>query len=987
MGSSVTRIAVMVSLCLTIILSSCVTSPATPSGRPSGPLHPDYTYWPHEVSDLKPDPGIKFGVLSNGMRYAIMRNVQPAGAVSMKLRFASGSLQEKDDQRGLAHFLEHMAFNGSKNVPEGEFIKLLQRKGLAFGAHTNAYTSTAETVYMLELPKNTADLIDTGLMLFREVGSNLLLDQKAIDREKGVVLAEQRSRNTPEYRAFVGRWNTWYEGQRYAERMPIGLAETIRAATREQIAEYYGRNYRPERTLLVIVGDIEPQAIEKLIQAKFGDWKGEGADTRDPDIGPPKARGLVARSHVEPNLPEATSATWFTPASFDADTLANRLRDSRWWMASAIINRRLGRLARGENPPFVGASFDRSEVRGVSNSVALTIETKTGEWKRGLAAVEQEYRRAIEHGFTQREIDRELKDWRASHEDNAGSASTRRSGSLASTLVSTFASRSVFTHPKDELAIFERFAPTLTPETVLAGLKAVSGGNGPVVFVSSSKQIEGGDTALALAFEDSRKTPVSLSASQQAKEFPYTQFGEAGKVAERKVLEDLDVSLIRFENGVRLNFKRTDFEKETVNVTVRYAGGLVVVPPEKVGMYWVLPFAFTEGGLKKLTAEELDDSLAGRIVYAPFDLDETAFESSAQTNQRDFQLQMQLMAAYATDPAYRGLGLQRVLAAAESDIKQYSSSPGRVISREVSALVRSGDKRWQFPTLKQLQSITMQDIEKVVSPSLNRGPIEITVVGDLQEEEVVKAIAATFGALPKRLEVLPEPASARNIRFPKEAVKLRLEHEGGADQASAYVAWAGPDFNSNPKRARAVGLLREMLKVRLTEEFREVQGATYSPSASSHASTNFPGFGYMTASAETKPDLVEGFFKTLDAVIAELATGDFTDDLIERARTPIVKSIEKGRLGNGFWVGSLSDVQTDPRGIDAIRTQLSELQAITKAELVEVATQILLGKPRLELRIIPGKKKSVARDQSGTTTGRGSQKAQQRAARVLEVAN
>jgi hypothetical protein len=169
-------------------LLSCVSAPAG-SGTAAAPvLQADYAYWPHEVSDIKPDPGIVYGELPNGMRYAIMRNVQPAGAVSLRFRIASGALQETEQQRGLAHFLEHMAFNGSKNVPEGEFVKLLQRKGLAFGAHTNASTSTTDTTYLLELPKNDADLIDTSLMLFREIAGNLLLDQKAIDREKGVVL-------------------------------------------------------------------------------------------------------------------------------------------------------------------------------------------------------------------------------------------------------------------------------------------------------------------------------------------------------------------------------------------------------------------------------------------------------------------------------------------------------------------------------------------------------------------------------------------------------------------------------------------------------------------------------------------------------------------------------------------------------------------------------------------------------------------------------
>lgn len=959
MGSRFRFVGVLAFVLVAAFLSSCVTSPTSGQSAAHKPLQPEYTFWPQDVSDLKPDPGVKYGMLPNGMHYAIMRNVQPAGAVSLKLRFASGALQETEQQRGMAHFLEHMAFNGSKNVPEGEFVKLLQRKGLAFGAHTNAYTSTDETVYMLELPKNTADLIDTGLMLFREVGGNLLLDQKAIDREKGVVLSEQRSKNTPEYRAFEARWKVWYEGQLQASRLPIGTKESIESASREQVAEYYYRNYRPERALLVVAGDVDTASIEKLIAAKFGDWKGVGPDVPDPDLGLPTKRALTVKSLVEPNLPEQVSMTWFQPSGLEADTLAARISHSRWWMATAILNRRLGRLARGENPAFVSASIGYSETRGVSNAFDLSVDCKPGTWKRAMTAIEQELRRAAEHGFTQAEIARELKEWKASLEDDAGSASTRQTSALASGIVSQFSSRDVFTHPADDLAVFEKYAPTLNPQSVQAGLREIMVGSGPVIFVSSGQAIEGGDAAIAAAYEQSRKTPVEAAADVVAKEFPYTTFGTPGTVTSKSTVDDLGINLYQFANGVRVNFKRTDFEKDTVNVTVRFGGGFLSLPRDKPGVNWLLPFSFTEGGLKKLTTEEMEQALAGKIVSADLSMDEDAFEFGGRTNQRDFLLQMQLLAAFASDPAYRSLGLERLLASAESDLKQFSSSPGRVLSRETAALLRSGDKRWAFPTLQQLQAIKMKDIEATIGPSLAGAPIEISIVGDIGEQDVEKAVARTFGAFAKRSTTFAAPAGSRDIRFPASGKHLQFTHEGAPDQAAAYVSWAGPDFYSNTKRARTISLMREILKVRLTDEFREAQGATYSPSAGSTYSTVFKDFGYISASAETKPELVEGFYKTLDKVVTELQSGSFADDVVERARTPVIKSIEKARLANGYWQGAISDIQTEPRGLDALRSQLSDLQFVTRADLVAVAKQYLSSARRIEIRILPKKPQAL----------------------------
>lgn len=957
MGFFKTSLGRSLAVIVALLLTACVTQVQTGSVGPV-PLQPEYTFWPHDVSDLKPDPAVKYGVLKNGMRYAIMRNVQPAGAVSLKLRFASGSLQENDQQRGMAHFLEHMAFNGSKNVPEGEYVKLLQRKGLAFGAHTNAYTSTNETVYMLELPKNEADLIDTGLMLFREIGDHLTLDPAAIEREKGVVLSEQRTRNTPEYRAYEARWHVWYEGQRQADRMPIGTVDSIKSTTQALVADYYHRNYRPERALLVVVGDIDPAKLEDMIATKFTDWKGEGETTPDPDLGTPKVRSTAYKTFVEPNLPEDLSVSWFQPADRDADNTESRARDAKGGMALAVVSRRLGRLARAENPPFVSASIYRSNPRGVSKALMLDVNSQPGKWQAAMNAAEQELRRAIEHGFTEAEIARELKEWRASLEESSTSASTRPSSGLARGIVSGFSSRDVFTHPDVDLAVFERYASALTPAATQAALREMMQAQGPVVFLSSGQPVKGGEAALAEAFESSRKQAVAPAIQQQAKEFPYTRFGEAGEIAHRQEVADLGVTLMTFKNGVKVNFRHTDFEKDSISVTVRFAGGFLDLPGSKVGMYWALPFGFTEGGLKKLTTEELEESLAGRILSSDLSMDDDAFEFGGQTNQRDLLLQMQLLAAYATDPAYRGLGLERLQNSAESDIKQFASSPGRVISRELSALLRSGDTRWKFPTLAQLRSIRMSDISQIMQPALQKSPIEISIVGDVSEDAVRTAVAATFGAFAPRVNRLVERPGARTVRFPASAMSVKFEHEGLAEQAAAFVAWPGPDFYSNTKRARTISLLREMLKVRLTDEFREAQGATYSPSAGSTYSSAFPGFGYITASAETRPELVDGFYKTLDQVLEEFRSGSFTDDLIDRARTPVIKNLEKSRKTNGYWIGVITDVQTEPRGIEAIRTQIPQLQAISRDELVSVAKVFFDGKRRVEIRVLPRKQQA-----------------------------
>jgi zinc protease len=957
------QLAALVLIGLSLTLASCV-APGAPGTQTTAAAdtRPEYSYWPQDVSDVKPDPSVRYGVLPNGLRYALMRNTQPAKNISLRLRIASGSLQETDPQRGLAHFMEHMAFNGSKNVPEGDYVKLLQRKGLAFGAHTNAYTSTDETVYMLELPKNDGDIVDTGLMLFREIGDRLTLDPKSIDREKGVVLSELRTRNTPEYRAFEARWKLWYDGQRQAARLPIGTAETIQGATRELLVDYYGRYYRPERTLLVATGDFDLAEMEAKIKAKFSDWQAQGERTADPDQGPVKQRGLIAASRVEANLPEAITVTWFQPSDDAVDTAKERELNAKRAVAFEVINRRFSRIERESNAPFVGASIGRAVTRGASSSVTLSLSARPGQWRRALTVAEQEVRRALTHGFHQSEIDREVKEWRAGLDDAVAKAGTRHTSSLANAIVNEFSGRGVFSHPTEDRALFEQYGSTLTAEAAHTTLRQMVDGQGPVIFVSAGQPITGGDTAIAATFEESRKTDVAAPAKLESKQFPYADFGKPGQVAERNEIADLEVTTVRFANGVRLNLKKTAFEKDTIYIGVRFGGGYIQMPRDKIGLDWALPFGFMEGGLKRLTPDELEEALTGRIVSTGVGLDEEAFEFGGRTNIRDLQLQMQLMAAFATDPAYRTNGIERLQAAAENYIKQYSSSPGRVLSRETPALLRSGDPRWAFPSLKQMQALKITDVENTLKPALETAPIEITIVGDVDIDSAVAAVGTTFGALKPRADKLAERPGARAVRYPAAAASRKFEHEGRADQASAYVAWPGPDFFSNPRRARTISLVREIMKVRLTEEFREKQGATYSPSVSTWYSGALPDFGYISASAETRPELVEGFYATVNEIIAELKAGKFDDDVIDRARTPLIKSIETDRRSNGFWTGALEDIQTAPHALATIRSQLSDFEGITKDEIVAAARTYLDNKRRIEVRVLPKPTKASSLD-------------------------
>ena len=298
--------------------------------------------WPHEQSDISPDPDILFGALDNGMRYAILANDTPKNTASLRLSFSSGSLEEEDDERGLFHFLEHMAFNGSTDVPEGEMVKILERLGLAFGPDTNASTNFDEVQYQLDLPDTRDELIDTGLFLFRQTASELTLAQDAIDRERGVILSEKRARNSVGLRLYEAFNAFLAPDARVTQRLPIGTDDVIEMANREKFVDIYQSYYRPDAATLVVVGDIDPSDIENRIESQFGDWT---VETPVPIPAPPGTfdfeRPSSAGSFKDPDATPLVTLVYPMPFEKTHDTASARFERLKRRIAFGIINRRL----------------------------------------------------------------------------------------------------------------------------------------------------------------------------------------------------------------------------------------------------------------------------------------------------------------------------------------------------------------------------------------------------------------------------------------------------------------------------------------------------------------------------------------------------------------------------------------------------------------------------------------------------------------------
>jgi zinc protease len=897
--------------------------------------------WPQAHSDVKADPDVIFGALPNGMRYAIRRQTSPAGQAAVRLYIDAGSLEESDAQQGLAHFLEHMAFEGSKNVPQGEMVKILQRHGLAFGADTNASTGFSQTIYKLDLPHTDEDSLDTALMLMRETASNLTIAPAAVDKQRGIVLSEERTRDTPAYRVYKDRLGFMLPGQRLPSRYPIGKVEVIKSAGAPLIADFYHHYYRPERATLVVAGDFDVKAMEAKIRARFADWAPQGPAGADPDLGQVAARSTEAKLVVEPGAPLSMQIIWMRPPDLSQDTVEKRRRNLMQLLGFQVLNRRFDALARGSNPPFLGAAAFKADQEHSAEATMVAVNSTPDGWKTALEAVEAETHRAAEYGVRQDELDREITELRAALRASVASAATRRPAALADEIANSIASREVVTNPQQDLEFFESAVKGLRAADVSQALAEMFHGSGPLLFVSSPKPIAGGEQALLSALSAAEQAPVAPPVAAAAVAWPYESFGAPGKVVETRDVTDLETTFVRFANGVRLTVKPTKFSEDQVAVRVNIGRGLEDLPPDRQVLSWASG-AVIEGGLKKISSEDMERVLAAKVFQANFGVSDDAFVLSGATRREDLSTQLQVLAAYASEPGWRPQGLERIKNAFRTIEDQFQATDSGVLARNLQSLLHSGDQRWTFPGKAEIAATKIEDLQAQIGPHLTGDPIEVVIVGDVSVEDAVKEVARTFGALPPRGAEPPLAGSQMHVAFPGPVAQpVVLTHKGRADQAIGYVAWPTTDFWADPQRAREDAVMGEVLGLRLIDRLREAEGVTYSPSVTYNHSLVWPGWGYVSASVETPPDKLPLFFNEVSKIAADLRAKGPTADELERAKKPRIDAIQKAQVTNQYWLSELSGAQEDPRRLDFVRQLVPGTQRVTAADVQRAAETFL----------------------------------------------
>lgn len=902
--------------------------------------------WAQDYTGRKADPDVRFGTLRNGLRYAIEHNETPSDGVSMRMRIGSGSLQERDEEQGLAHFLEHMAFRGSTNIADGEVVHMLERQGLQFGPDTNAFTAQDETVYMFNFPKADATALDTGLKLFREIGERLNLAPAAIDAEKGVVLSEERLRDTPQYRTVKANLGSVLDGTRAPSRWPIGTVETVNAATHDRLSRYYKANYRPDNATIVVVGNIDPAAVEAQIRASFSEWKSAGAPDSI-DFGTPDGKKPIGE-FVAAGAPDQLTLTWVAPDDKRAETEAvDRERVIRR-VALQVLNQRLADKALKPGSPFVAANA--ANIPSLLHSGSLTqlgVSATPERWRDALDAVSTEQRMLLRDGVQQGELQRAVTSIRTALEAQAARQPTRKSQDIADALVRAANGDELYTSDAQDLAFARPILAGVTKADVDSALKSLFAAKGPLLFRSSQTNAAG-EAQLATALNGAYAKTLGAEVKETAISWPYNNFGAPSAVVSKTVDGKLGTTNVKFANGTRLVVKPTKYEKDRIQVAVAFGNGRAGVSPDLAHALWetqVYPLV----GTGKLSLGDITQwaQSSGKVATVALQAGMRAFTLTGATRPADLTTQMQLLAAYARDPGFRPEAVEKARSFGPMLGGQIEANAGAVFSRGVQSAMTGNDRRFvTIPSSSDTARVGANDLNALFRQAF-AGQADVVMVGDVTVEDAIKATQATFAA--------GAAAKAAAMRVPKVKIAqasapMVFEHKGRADQAFYGEYFVLPDYFADPKTSVVADVAAAVLQTRLVDTVREKLGMTYSPIVAADASLEIQGLGYLAAAIETPQSNFDQFHALLTDQLKDLAAKPVSADELARAKQPLIETQKKRLENNAYWLGKLAQMTRDRRIGSQTVDQVDHISAVTAVDVQALAAKYLAGaKPMIAI--------------------------------------
>ena len=919
---------------LALATAIVATSPAWAAST----VAPSTASTPRSHTKLNADPAVRIGVLDNGLRYYVMHNETPTGAISLRLAVKTGSYEEADAERGFAHFIEHLAFRSSRTAPEGGLDRLFAPKGIEFGQDLNAFTDRDATTFKLDLPKGDPELIKSGIGWLRDVADGVNFTDAAVSKERGVVLAEMEARTSLAAKAgdAVARFQA--EDQRFTARDPIGLVETLNAATAQGLSRFHDRWYRPDNAILVIVGDLPLNELEGLVKSNFASWKSVGpAPARAPVWKPRQDRPQEAFVLAGATLAEVTTVCRTQAKDLPAETEIAKLRvDMTSAVALAVLNSRLAERASQSDSGILESHVSRSDIQG-SSLVCLGVAPLVGKWSQALRSAEAELNTYLKDGPSEIEVETAVDKIRDGLRGGVLSASSRTTKAIADDLLDEGINGDTPGAPLDDIYHFDLAVEDLTPADVSKRFAKLWSGGGPLLSAAGPAPPTRAELMAAWS-QGGAAQAAPLKAKAASVSWAYSSFGKPGKVIERTRIDPPGFDRFIFDNGLILNFKVANGGTNQVMTSVSFGEGRHDIDKADLFVAGLASSALISGGLGKHDIGEIQ-SIFGDMKNWSFDISigDSATVITNTTYKDSLQSELQILAAYMSDPGFRPEFDQRLASAIDQVFRYNDENPQLALGLAMTNAINPS-LSVIFPDRATAAKATSKDMERVLKAQLTQQPLELSIVGDLEEDAVIKMVAATFGALPRRSDLPASNVDPGFELYPREVPPpVYTTHKGAKDKAVAALEW--PLYVANPERRReeyALKVLSSVFDTALRQRIREEMGKTYSPSVSL-LSPDYGDQATIRVVIDSAPSDIEALVEESKLVASRLSLGDVPHELIEGARQPMLASIRANHGSLRWWLSAMMVSQripyatTDVVEAEHILSDLSDEEIITAA--------------------------------------------------------
>lgn len=886
---------------------------------------------------LPVDPAVETGELANGMRYYIRRNTMPANRVSLRLAVNVGSIHEEEDQRGLAHFLEHMAFNGSEHFKPGELVSFLESIGAGFGPHVNAYTSFEETVYMLDVPTDKPGFVDRGMLAMRDFAAGITLDAEEIEKERGVVIEEWRGRLGASSRITEKQLPIIFAKSRFAERLPIGIPDILKTFPRQRLVDFYQRWYRPDRMAIIVVGDLDPAEARKLIDKHFAPIPKATAPLPDPDKTVPPNKEPLFSVATDPEAQGWSVSVVFKRASEPERTVGDYRRSLVQQLVTQMLNLRLREIARRENAPFLSARGGNTGLTRNLEAFELEATVQEGRLTTGLEALMLEAKRMQTFGFSTDELERARAATLAFYDRAFKERNTTESRQYAAEYVRAFLEQEPIPGIEFEQKIAATYLPTITVEEVTEeARKLITEDNRVVLAVAPQKEgvTVASEQDLRAALTTAERTEVEAwtdaLAGRDLVENPPTP----GKVTGRRRIAELDTTVLTLSNGVEVWLKPTDFKTDQVLFSSYALGGASLASPEEYLEASLVSSLVGIGGMGGLSPVDLSKLLAGKIAQASPSIGDYTHGTSGSASPRDLETALELNYLAFTSPNLTREAFEIFKRRLVGMLENQAQNPRFVFSERVNLVNTSNHYSAKAPTPADIQALDLEAMTRFYKERFsNAADFTFMIVGTFKEEEIVPLLEKWVASLPSTGK---KGSNFRDmgVRFPPKIVKeeVRKGKEPASQTVMSFFADTGLD-EYEMHRARAAASL---LGIRLRDILREELGATYGVSVSYQNSIPLKGYGAMTVQFGSAPENVE---KLTSAVLKEVerlkAEGPTADDLT-RVKELERRNLEEAVKQNAYWLGSMQTVHMlgwDPVGITRRADRIEKLSAPVLQEM------------------------------------------------------